>query len=397
MIERHRFGGAFASVEGLLYRHRNALLWALYLVACASLFRGIAQEERYPYPIREMLLNYADGIVRRGLSGEVILWAQRTFGGEVVHWAYGISCLMAGALFAMSIGLYRRLPADPVQLPLILAPWGLAFFAYDSIGSFRKEILGYVAILLIVRACFAASARTAMNWMIFGALFYVVVLYVHEGVATMAPALLMACGLLVWQFPDLKRFVVGLVILCGLLTLVTLLLLALLPQRDPALLCAAVADPVCKDPFAWVGRSFADGVSYTIARRDRVDLPFYAVFAALAVLPLRGIEVHGWSRRMHWLALSASVMCMVPVFLSAYDWGRWIQMIVLPLSLVGLAAVALGKAQCVRILPAWAVLVYIGTLGLSHATYTYLTTPMKIWPLLMVVVVVHRLVRGSWA
>jgi len=71
-----------------------------------------------------------------------------------------------------------------------------------------------------------------------------------------------------------------------------------------------------------------------------------------------------------------------------FDYGRWIQMITLPLSLLAITALAAGTARMRRDVPNWAILAYLGTVSLPHAHARLEFFALGLWPCLFILVAI---------
>ena len=358
---------AFGYVEHLFHRHRFNLLWLGFLVAAGVLLYRALIWDSTSYALQDILINNADGMVRRGIGGEAVRTLQGVFGGSFRFWAFALLSAVAGGLFAASLRLYRRLPDDPMYLPLILAPWGLLFYAYDPDGSFRKEVAGYLAIALILQGALAVRRLAMWIWVGAGIAVFWGALFVHEANLFLWPTLAMALWLIARVRPKAEPALLGVALLAGAAGAAAVWYLINLPSPDPAVICAAVAQQPCSGPFGWLNAGMEAGYAYVVQRRDWDEAVYYAVMAALGVVPFFAVRLARGGWRLTALAVAIPFAAVLPLFFIAYDWGRWIQMALFPLSLVFVTAVALGLARYRRLLPPWLAVPYIASFSLPHA------------------------------
>lgn len=98
------------------------------------------------YRVGDWLINYAGGFVRRGLSGEVLMWADRVMPGSLLALILGIQLALYLALLALTYVLFRpHLAEHPALLFLALSP---ATFLFEALNeeSFRKELVALVTL-----------------------------------------------------------------------------------------------------------------------------------------------------------------------------------------------------------------------------------------------------------
>lgn len=391
----------FYRIERLLFLHRVSLLWLGYAYV---VYRNFIETEgaltswhHLTYTLSDWLINYADGLTRRGLAGEIAITLSQWFGGTPAIWAWFLSSLLGGIFFLLAIRLMKRLPDDSKMLPLVLAPWGLMFFTYDTGASFRKEIIGYLALIAILQGVIADNVRAARIWAGIGTVVFLIGMFAHEAIIFLLPALMLAFFLLYRRWLTDGIWFATCAVTCTMLGIVVLVVLTMLPFPDANLLCEAAKFPCDAHgtalvggihAFVWITRDMSDAIAYLLIERDWIDLPIYASIALLSVLPMFGFRILGVALRWHWALLLVSTVCIMPLFVIGIDWGRWIQMLVLPFSLVGISALISGFAEYRRLLPPWAAVLYVSTWSFSHVFAEYYFNALHLLPVLGILVAV---------
>lgn len=409
------FDQIFKTLEVLLFRHRIAILWAGYAFAAFALLRDyqgsvLTDEAPIYYAISDMLINYADGIIRRGLSGEVAIAMSRWFGGLPWIWAWFLIVAIAGLFFHMAIRLVRRLPGDSCTLPMVLAPWGLLFFAYDKVGSFRKEIVGYLALAVILQVVISGNRRAAQIWTAAGTAIFSIGVFAHEGIVFLLPALMLAYYLAARCWPKDKIWFGACATTSAVLSGAIFCFLTMRPVPDIDLVCMEALFycnhiPYYANPFHALTIDLEYTITQTIQARMWSDVWIFVSIALLAALPMFGFRIPGVGRRWHLAVILIPIVCMMPLFLIAIDWGRWVQMIFLPLSLIGIAALIAGVAEYRRLLPQWATVAYVSTWSMSHILAEYHFNALYILPVLGLIVlgyhsydlILRRGIRRGWS
>lgn len=368
---------AFQTVEELLFRHRAAMFWAAFAVAAHMRFRksavSFAESAELHHMMSDALINYADGLVRRGLIGEISITLSRWFAGHPWIWAWFLTTAAAGLFFLLAIRLMRRLPEDPGAMPLVLAPWGLLFIAYDN-DSFRNEVFGYLAIAAVLQGVISGSKGAARMWSAAGAVVFPISIFMHEIVVFLLPALMLAFILAARRWPEDQKWFAACAAAGMTLGIAIFGVLATLPAPDLALLCAAArisCVPLPPDPFVWLAKGASDAVSFVINSHGWKDMLVYMSIALIALAPMLGFRVPSLSPRSRMAVMLVPTICAAPLFAVGIDWGRWIQMILLPLALIGIAAAAAGFAEYRRLLPHWAAVAYVATWSMSHVSAEY--------------------------
>lgn len=136
----HPASAALPAVEGRSPA-RFALPLFLGVLAWRMLAYTLARPDDDPWLVGDWLINYAGGMVRRGLTGAVLLGLSTVTGIEAATWSGVLQLLCLAALL---IGLYRLARPLPLNLPLVLllaSPALLLLYVHNPHGGFRKEVL----------------------------------------------------------------------------------------------------------------------------------------------------------------------------------------------------------------------------------------------------------------
>lgn len=352
---------------GALHHYRFALLWAGHSAACLLLLARILTEPDTPYVITDILTNNAGGLVRRGFGGDIMLTLSATFGGAPALWAWGLVSMAATLLNVLVIRLYRRLPDDPAFLILILAPSGLLFFAYDHQMTLRKELFGFIAIALVLSA--ASMPRPKVGFFVLtllAAVIFVLSLFVHEPILLLWPAYVLALGLAGFIHPGARLWLVMLAIGTLVLGLAAIWYLVNLPAPNVAAICDAAGVRDCH-LYNFLIKGAGEGLTYMLSRRTLWHIPVFFGYLALGLLPFAFVRVSGLTRVQHLAVVLILLVAVSPLFVIAFDWGRWIYMVLLPLNLLVATAIGLGYARFENPVPAWANILYLVAWALPHA------------------------------
>ena len=405
----------FEKLEQLLFCNRIALLWVGYAIAAFALLRDYDESITRAfdiwnpsyYAIGDMLINYAGGLVRRGLSGQVAIVFSQWFGGPPWIWAWFLLVAITGIFLLLATRLIKRLPENSETMPLILAPWGVLYFAYDNVSSFRKEIIGYLALTMILQAAISGSRRTAQVWATAGVIIFVVGMFAHEVIVFLLPALMLAIYLIARLWPEDQMWFAALATASMVLGIAIFLFFTIRHSPDVDLLCIAAQFPCNIIPdgtnpfFLFVN----NGLLYALEGSAIYGywpegIIIYCSIGLLAGLPFLGFCISDFGPARHWGAILVPIICMIPLFIFAADWGRWIQLIFLPLSLVGIAALIAGVAEYRRFLPPWFAVVYVSTWSISHFLPEYHFNAWHLLPALGMVIAGSygfRCIETAWA
>lgn len=273
----------------------------------------------------DWLINLAAGPIRRGPLGEALLMLARATGLPVLDLLMGLQVAMTLALYGLAAWL---LWSQPDRLA-VMAVFSAAFFvmligASPGAGG-RKEILGYLALLLLAcpgggRGRIAASAGLLALAAIG-----------HEVGVLFLPA--WAAGLWLIRPQALRDPVVqgvaGAVALAVLGAAAYALSFRHLPDTAP--LCAAIhaAGPVaagfCDGAIDWLAD--ADGGTARVLEvlaAMGLQLAGTVAVMALATLPLLALLWYCRAPHRVLLGLALAVAPFVLLYPVGLDWGRWL-------------------------------------------------------------------------
>ena len=96
----------------------------------------------------DWLVNYNYGFVKRGLSGTIFLSITRDKDTLLDLLSFSLILIYVFIFFLLN-KIYNSEKQNYLSVVLIFSPAAFLFPIYDSQGSFRKEILGFLAVLLL--------------------------------------------------------------------------------------------------------------------------------------------------------------------------------------------------------------------------------------------------------
>lgn len=318
--------------------------------------------------------DYTHGFVRRGLAGELVhLVPGHYFAvGLGVRWMSTAVYLcglaaVAGVVLAGGPRSQRRLM---VAMLIPLLPFGVPFAAFSA----RPDLFGGTALALFSTALTHARSRAlAMGWCaLYGGAIAVLTL-VHEAIGLQfAFGAVLAIVVLGGGLGSARRLGALVAVTPGVLAAA---MVAVLGRHDVAAeLCAAVPHRLVPNPFAkvtspetllrfviegppsqtdyhdWVCRNvmpnYDNGISdalRAVGQIGALGLTVSLIFGAAAVVAtlwglgeLSGVPWHAFVAALHgrmtWV--TAGLLLVVPVFLTGYDWTRWLTVVAFDIAIV---------------------------------------------------------------
>ena len=322
----------------------------------------------------DWLINYEGGFVRRGLVGEILLSFSDYFGvGLVLLTGIFISILWVAYLGVISALWWKKEQRGVLDLVVLLSPAFVAFNVWDFQGGFRKELL-----LLFFLGAFSLRYRKEhrANPGIFEAGFwatlYVVGALTHEIFIFAIP---MVAVLIVLHHINggLTKSAMWtlLATLFSTISVTSVVLLGSLGTVDQqAIICSAIVDrgydsALCGGAIRFIGAEAA------LSNAGIEHLIIYIGLAGLAALPFFGKRAVNLNLGLLFLGVTLSLL---PLFLIAADWGRWIYVVASFISVVDLrfgeasqrALVILRKLSTQRVVALSALALWVFGWSIPH-------------------------------
>lgn len=272
----------------------------------------------------DWLLNYSDGIVRRGISGEIFLaLSQLTDISPLLLVTAVQAVLTVGLIGVLLLKAYTFRMSDLTAL-LLLSPALVLFWVNDTTGAYRKELLGLTAFvpLLFHRTSTALGVAVML-------VLYTIAVFFHEGNLVFAPALTFA---LLIRFGTTRTMKTATALLWGISAVAVVFSLIFKTVPDSAGMCqrildAGLSETLCGGIFTWmVEGAVVDPVSAVVLNNEEVSLPLVALLIVLLLLPCLWIARSVVQTRSEWLYLAISSGTIFLLYPLATDWSRWLSM-----------------------------------------------------------------------
>ena len=295
------------------------------------------------YQSADWLINFSSGIVRRGASGESILFLSDTLQVSPLYFLgfmQGIiTATIVVALFLKGVSL--KMP-ERVAL-LLLSPALVLFWVNDFDGALRKEILAYLAFIpLLIPAVNEIWRRVLPATTV---VIFAVAVAFHEANAFMAPLLAVAMIARYKRLPDPRGVVapVACIFAIAVLGVAFAATFASVPSSEAMCIrvtSAGLDQNVCSGIFSWLEDRFSKNTQSTLELFRNSSVITALLLYTACFFPLlaaaQSITASGVERAVVILA----AMALLPLFFVGMDWGRWTSM-----QVFGLAFVLLISAE----------------------------------------------------
>jgi hypothetical protein len=281
-----------------------------------------------PWKSGDWLINYRGGFVRRGALGEIFLRLSESLSIKLlwVSFFFQVGSYLIAIYYVARLYLARIRPKE--WSLVILSPAFLLFAFYDYLGGFRKEIIAFAAFSILADQY--ARSRFSRSKLFVSYFLYFIGCMSHELIALTCPFFLYITYLLrqknVLSEPVAKAsylfFVTNAVIALwigihfyGDSSFVTAICYSIIEQGVSPNICLGAIDSL--------------SIRYTDEVLSKVGhfVWFYMPVFALALTP---ILISDWYKndRRSFVVLALGFFCLSPLFLVAYDWGRWIHIFI---------------------------------------------------------------------
>lgn len=274
----------------------------------------------------DWFVSYRFGFVRRGAIGSVIeILTNNQEGSALLISLFVLTHLIVAVYFLLicRIFLFRSNLGSPVILALLLSPIYVVFWLVNPLAYLRKELLALVTI-----AFTAYSVMTKVHSrrrFVQGLLIWSFAILSHESALLIAPALVMFLVHQLKQGDLEKREVIYRITSLIILPLVLVLLLNrfkwLSPEFCSYIINKGLTGEFCREGgIAWAMNpdmyaNFMASISQTV---DFYTPNLFIIFIFM-MIPIFTIG----GKKSILLTFSLLIFSL-PVFLSTYDWGRWL-------------------------------------------------------------------------
>ena len=324
--------------------NRQLLKYFGYLVLYFAFIRGeffyLTQllKGDFPYQTSEWLINYGSGFVRRGLFGSLFLFV--TPNQPWIHWLlFGFQFLLSAAIFIFfGLQLKKRAPNWFLTL-LICSPAAICFTGWDSGAFGRKESIGYVVLIALALSFQNNRTRRAeILWLSSGIILFTLGIFTYEPIALLLPSviyLIIKAPALSYTHQNRRPLITAF----SAISLVGFSLSTIFhgSQKDVAAMCANLAanglsdSRICRGGIYWIGVNLSSNIDQLLQCFPEYFI--YLLFGLLAIAPYFFTRLVSTHKVYFFWAASF----IAPLFLIAFDYGRWISIFVITTLIVLLA------------------------------------------------------------
>lgn len=291
-----------------------------------------------PYLTGDWLINYEGGYNGRGLFGQIMLWISDTLDVNLLWTTYTAQILLYFIYFPIIISIFRRVE-NPFAWMIGLSPLFIMFDFLDTGGAFRKELLGFASLSLIVHLIICGTFRlTSLYLSIF---LFIIFLFSWDTTFCFIPLYIYLFSILKSKQIMSDRFFRALsiaYIILGVGSIVRALYFVF--SRTPSIsteICNSLtsrglSSKICGGTITSITEHSTDSIGMLNTLFLDYNFGFYFAFLLLGMLPF---ILNGWIKRELRIVLILFVS-ILPLFIVGEDYGRWIHIFATFVTLVWL-------------------------------------------------------------
>jgi len=276
----------------------------------------------------DWLINYSDGLIRRGFIGEFSMQLG-SYSGIGVKWTvFAIQAVAFVCFVYFVLNEFLKHKETRNSALLLLSPaFAFMFWVNSNASVFRKELLVYLVLILLLKAFLQSRVNYFLYWL--GVVLFLVTGLSHE-IAIFVLPFLFFC---IWDWATRNkqpyRRIAWLAAPLGFAS-VFILYVALLHKgsiTSMQVVCDSLngqgfRNDICGGAIEWLQYDANFGFQEVL----KLGAAFWLNYAFLALITFAPLLILRIDRTI-WLLIAASIVWMMPLFIVAVDYGRFISVL----------------------------------------------------------------------
>lgn len=280
----------------------------------------------------DWLINYSNGFIRRGLSGEILALLANLLNINLINLTSYVQASLMVLFITFSIFLYLKTSHSFVEKMLLCSPAfyiGFSYWTYRA--AFRKELLlvTIFATLLLLIHPLKTKKICANHYLTVAIFFFAVFAPIHEMIIFYCPFFIFLFVTLYYTHLIDKKIVAAAVVLFSLLSIVALILSYFYHGDNHSwkIICSSLtfekSDNFCNGAIYATSQNLAAAIANTKYNAIYGDyLIYYPICCLLAFFPFIFVTYAKTLPIKKFVIIS--IIFIIPLFIVGYDWGRWI-------------------------------------------------------------------------
>lgn len=285
----------------------------------------------------DWLISFSGGLIRRGISGETIFWLSDWTGANPLLIIGVFVSLLIIAIFGSVLARAFQLKMNDRILIALLSPGFLLFWANDFGGAHRKEIIAFAAFLPLVTS--KTTEVTSYILRILVVFLFGISIAFHEANVFLAPMLIAA---MLVRFPDqgIRNAINGtLILVVAAAGAIFALNFSSIESTEPLcqrVLSYGLSSDLCGGAFDWLLNKIDDGVDETTAMFNTVSISIAVLLTIICIGPVVALLTCLRFSKIEIASIVVATLSVLPLFIIAIDWGRWVALVTFGLTFIGL-------------------------------------------------------------
>lgn len=268
----------------------------------------------------DWLIHSLAGPVRRGILGTGLIYVSDTLAVNALAVTVAFQILVFTALMVVLFFIATAVMTHPSQIAaLLLPPFYPVMMVSRFDGMIYKDVLAVLGLAILTLA--VVRPGTARWTLPVGVITLILAFFAHEALIFFFPA----AAFLIY-LTGRSGASVSLIAILGLAAAAAFLFAVLYSRADPAAICAELLDRglnrvLCEGPVDWLNASLGHAVSTTFEKAQVQHLfQFFSVWL-LSILVL--CYLLGQQMRSGLILGALTLLPFLPLFVVAFDFGRW--------------------------------------------------------------------------
>jgi len=334
-------------------RFRLAIFMIINVVLFSQIYLAYLlwhTSEPHEWLLGEWLINYQGGFVRRGLLGETLLQLSRLLSINVVHLTIIAQIIVFTIFLYSTYFLIKESPLSPATVVLIFSPAFILFVVWSWLHvGVRKEVFLYITLVFIC-LCLQKSIPKGFSFPVLIGISAVALVLCHEMLVAYLPYLIMPVILYERGFGQITRRTL-LALLPGILVALLLVTRPTISEATWNIICNSIQPIPPRDclsngeylgAITFLTKDTSFGIRFTRSFTTLETTTVYIVTGLLSFIPV----VHTISFYKLWENLSKKailligscfsiiIILMIPLFIVAADYGRFISIHITCISII---------------------------------------------------------------
>jgi hypothetical protein len=361
-------------IQEKILKYHSYIIWPCLIFMMAYYSYELLKYNAHNYKTGDWLINYDYGFVRRGFIGSLFTSAVKIFNlssSGLVWTIFAVQNTFYILIFYFIQKIYLLNKKNYFTLLLFFSPAYILFPYYDFAGGYRKEIITFLAFTILTYHFCKQIKSTKIIWASLA--LYIIAILSHETAIFTLPFFLFIIlkirknNLLTVE--KTRQFLI-LFIASASIGFVASILSSLDAERNFTIvnntceyfLNLGFDKKICETAFMFISRSFSEHLI------DRISSIYSAITinSLLFFVSILPVFFSDWIRnKENKLIAIIGIIFILPLFIIAHDWGRWIHIYIFFLFTVILADTNKNKYRN-KIIPTFFVIGYLFLWSLPH-------------------------------